>query len=158
MDTRDPGMPQPDDQYWMRHALALAERAEAEDEVPVGAVVVREGVVLGEGYNRPIGSRDPSAHAEMIALREAARNADNYRLAGADLYVTLEPCTMCAGAIIHARIRRVVFGARDPKTGAAGSCFEILGTDQLNHRVEVCAGVLAEECGGRLRAFFARRR
>lgn len=146
------------DADWMRHALTLAESAEAEDEVPVGAVVVRDGTVLGEGHNQPIGSCDPSAHAEILALRQAARQVGNYRLAGADLYVTLEPCTMCAGAIIHARIRRVVFGARDPKTGAAGSCFDILGTDRLNHRVEVVDAVLAEECGERLRAFFARRR
>ncbi len=147
-----------EDTHWMRHALDLAARAEAEDEVPVGAVVVRDGELLGEGYNRPIGSADPSAHAEMLALREAARREGNYRLTDADLYVTLEPCTMCAGAIIHARIRRVIYGADDPKTGAAGSQFDILGTDRLNHRVVLTRGVLAETCGEQLRAFFARRR
>lgn len=144
--------------YWMRRALHLARRAEAEGEVPVGAVLVRDGKVLGEGWNCPIGSSDPTAHAEIVALRNAAASVDNYRLPGSVLYVTLEPCVMCAGAIIHARVARVVFGARDPKGGAAGSVFEVLGTDRLNHRVMVEGGVLEGECGELLRAFFRRRR
>jgi tRNA(adenine34) deaminase len=142
----------------MRRALGLAERAEAAGEVPVGAVLVRDGEVVGEGWNRPIGAHDPTAHAEVEALRDAGRRLANYRLPGTALYVTLEPCAMCAGAILHARVARVVFGARDPKGGAAGSVFDLLGTDRLNHRVEVVSGVLAEACGQRLQAFFQSRR
>lgn len=147
-----------DDEHWMRRALELAERAEAEGEVPVGAVLVRDGAVVGEGWNRPIGAHDPTAHAEVEALRDAARRLANYRLPGTTLYVTLEPCAMCAGAILHARVTRVVFGAHDPKGGAAGSVFDLLGTDRLNHRVEVTVGVLAQESAQRLQAFFQARR
>ncbi len=146
------------DATWMRHALALAQRAEAEREVPVGAVVVLDDAPVGEGWNRPIGASDPTAHAEVNALRAAARRIGNYRLTGATLYVTLEPCVMCAGAIVHARLRRVVYGAADPKGGAAGSVFEVLGSERLNHCVEVQGGVLAEECRRLLREFFGRRR
>jgi len=144
--------------YWMRRALDLARKAEQEGEVPVGAVLVRGEEVLGEGWNCPIGRSDPTAHAEIVALRNAAASVGNYRLPGSILYVTLEPCVMCAGAIIHARVERVVFGARDPKGGAAGSVFEVLGTERLNHRVTVEGGVLEGECGELLRAFFRRRR
>jgi tRNA(adenine34) deaminase len=147
-----------DEERWMRRALELAGRAEAAGEVPVGAVLVQDGEVVGEGWNRPIGAHDPTAHAEIEALRDAARRLANYRLPGTILYVTLEPCVMCAGAILHARVARVVFGARDPKGGAAGSVFDLLGTDRLNHRVEVTAGVLAEESARRLQAFFQSRR
>lgn len=146
-----------EDERWMRHALALARRAEAAGEVPVGACIVRDGALLGEGWNQPISGRDPTAHAEVIALRAAAREA-GYRLVGTTLYVTLEPCVMCAGAIVHARVRRLVYGARDPKTGAAGSVFDIVRTEALNHRVECTSDVLATECGDVLRKFFAARR
>ncbi len=142
----------------MQHALELARDAECHREVPVGAVLVQEGVVVGEGWNRPISACDPTAHAEVVALRSAASAVGNYRLPGTTLYVTLEPCAMCAGAIIHARMARVVFGARDPKGGAAGSVFALLGTERLNHRVEVEGGVLEQECGELLRNFFRRRR
>lgn len=138
--------------------MELALRAAREGEVPVGAVVVKDGQAIGEGWNRPIGAHDPTAHAEIQALRAAAQVLGNYRLPDTTLYVTLEPCAMCAGAIIHARVRRVVFGAFDPKGGAAGSVFEILGTDKLNHRVEVQGGVLAQECGDMLREFFVLKR
>ena len=144
---------------FMREALALAERAAAEGEVPVGAVVVRDGVVIGRGWNRPIGRHDPTAHAEIEALRDAAQRAGNYRLPGATLYVTLEPCPMCAGAIVHARVARVVYGAADPRSGAAGSVFDLLPSDQrFNHRTLCDGGVLARECGDRLRNFFQVRR
>ncbi|MFZ5579766.1 MAG: tRNA adenosine(34) deaminase TadA [Pseudomonadota bacterium] len=143
---------------WMRHALALAARAEAEGEVPVGAVLVREGEVIGEGWNRPIGTHDPSAHAEMLALRDAARRVGNYRLPGSTMYVTLEPCPMCVGAMIHARVQRVVFAAHDPKTGACGSAMDLPGHGSHNHRLVVEGGVLAEEAGEMLRAFFRARR
>lgn len=147
-----------EDLVWMRRALDLAQRAREDGEVPVGAVLVRDGACLGEGWNRPIGSNDPTAHAEIGALRDAARRAGNYRLPGTTLYVTLEPCVMCAGAIIHARVARVVYGAHDPKGGAAGSVFEILGTARLNHQVICEGGVLGAECGGMLRDFFVARR
>ncbi|MGH8585208.1 MAG: tRNA adenosine(34) deaminase TadA [Gammaproteobacteria bacterium] len=147
-----------DDAGWMREALLLAHRARDAGEVPVGAVLVREGEVLGEGWNCPITRRDPSAHAEVMALRAAASRVGNYRLPGAALYVTLEPCVMCAGAIIHARLARVVFGAPDPKGGAAGSVFAVLGTERLNHRVEVQGGCLGEACGEVLQLFFQERR
>ncbi|MEI2455092.1 tRNA adenosine(34) deaminase TadA [Lysobacter firmicutimachus] len=148
------------DEGWMRHALALAERAEREDdEIPVGAVLVSaEGAVIGEGWNRNIGSHDPSAHAEIVALREGGRAIGNHRLLGATLYVTLEPCAMCAMAMVHARVARVVYGARDPKTGAAGSVFDLLADPRHNHRVEVRGGVLGEEAGARLTAYFRRKR
>lgn len=142
----------------MREALALAEHAAAAGEVPVGAVLVRGDEVIGEGWNRPIGARDPTAHAEVVALRMAAGRTGNYRLVDSTLYVTLEPCPMCAGAIVHARVARVVFGAADPRTGAAGSVFNLLQAEALNHRAEVRGGVLAEECGTVLRDFFRARR
>ncbi|HTL14190.1 MAG TPA: tRNA adenosine(34) deaminase TadA [Thermomonas sp.] len=148
------------DERWMRHALALAARARDEDdEIPVGAVLVSaEGDVLGEGWNRNIGEHDPSAHAEIVALREAGRRLGNHRLLGTTLYVTLEPCAMCAMAMVHARVARVVFGAFDPKTGAAGSVFDLLADPRHNHRVEVAGGVLAEVAGPMLSAYFRARR
>lgn len=142
----------------MRHALALANRAAEAGEVPVGAVIVKDGQIIGEGYNRPILDHDPSAHAEMVALREAGRRIGNYRLPGATLYVTLEPCVMCAGAITHARIERVVFGATDPKAGAVHSVYDVIAVPRLNHVVQWTGGVLEEECGQLLRAFFRARR
>jgi tRNA(adenine34) deaminase len=146
------------DVAWMRKALELAGRAETDGEVPVGAIVVRDEAVLGEGWNRPIGSHDPTAHAEVLALRAAAGAVGDYRLGGATLYVTLEPCPMCAAAIAHARIARLVFGAWDPRQGAAGSVFNLVATDAMNHRVDAFGGVLSEECGALLRRFFAGRR
>jgi len=157
----DQAAPQPGqaaDEYWMQRALELARRAAEEGEVPVGAVLVRDGELLGMGWNRPIVGHDPTSHAEIVALRDAATRVANYRLPQTDLYVTLEPCVMCAGAIIHARVRRVVFGALDPKGGAAGSVFDVLGTDRLNHRVEVCGPVLADACSEVLQGFFRARR
>ena len=142
----------------MQEALALARQAGAAGEVPVGAVVVRDGVVVGRGYNRPVAACDPSAHAEMLALREAATREKNYRLAGCDLYVTLEPCAMCAGAIMHARLSRVVYGAADPKTGACGGVIDLFANPRLNHHARVTGGVLAAECGALLQAFFQERR
>jgi tRNA(adenine34) deaminase len=142
----------------MRQALGLARRAMDLGEVPVGAVVVREGEVIGEGWNRPVNSRDASSHAEMEAIRAACETALNYRIPGATLYVTLEPCVMCSGAIFHARIARVVFGARDPKTGAAGSVIDLFSEQRLNHHAVVEGGVLAAESGELLREFFAARR
>lgn len=146
------------DVTWMRHALLLAARAESEGEVPVGAVLVRHGEILGEGWNRPIGTHDPSAHAEMLALREAARQVGNYRLPGTTMYVTLEPCPMCVGAMIHARVERVVFAAHDPKTGACGGALDLPVHPSHNHRLLVEGGVLAEEAAEMLRAFFRSRR
>jgi len=142
----------------MRRALALALRAKDEGEVPVGAVVVRDGAILGEGWNRPIISSDPTSHAEVNALRAAAAAAANYRLPDTTLYVTLEPCAMCAGAMIHARVARLVYGASDPKTGAAGSVFDIAGTARLNHQIEVVGGILEPESATLLRDFFRKRR
>ena len=147
-----------EDIRWMKHALSLAQQAVAEDEVPVGAVVVRNGEMLGEGWNRPISTNDPTAHAEIMALRDAAQREDNYRLTGATLYVTLEPCLMCAGAMIHARISRLVFGARDPKRGAVNSTAHAFEAQGLNHRVEVEGGVMAAECAEVLQGFFRDRR
>jgi len=143
---------------WMREALALAKRAEAMGEVPVGALIVREGQVLGEGWNQPIAAHDPTAHAEILALRAAAKSVPDYRLGGATLYVTLEPCPMCAAAIAHARIARLVFGAWDPRQGAAGSAFNLVASEAMNHRVDAFGGVLSDECGALLRGFFAGRR
>jgi tRNA(adenine34) deaminase len=145
-------------EHWMREALKRAGRARSEGEVPVGAVVVHEGQLVGEGWNRPIGAIDPTAHAEVLALRDAARALGDYRMAEADLFVTLEPCVMCAGAIVHARLRRVIFGAYDPKAGAAGSAFNILENPAALHRPAMMGGVLAEECGALLREFFTARR
>jgi tRNA(adenine34) deaminase len=150
---------QQDDRAYMEHALTLARRAMAEGEVPVGAVVVSDGRIVGEGWNRPITSRDPTAHAEVVALRDAATALSNYRLSETTLYVTLEPCPMCAGAIVHARVRRVVYAAKDPKGGAAGSVFDLLPTDhRFNHRVEIEGGLMQQESGDLLRAFFRQRR
>ena len=142
----------------MRAALDLASEAAAAGEVPVGAVVVKDGEVIGRGYNRPITTSDPTAHAEIIALREAARSLGNYRLTGCELYVTLEPCAMCVGAMVHARIARVVYGARDPKTGACGSIVDLPAVATFNHHATFAGGVLAQECGDVLRRFFAERR
>jgi len=147
-----------EDEVWMRRALQLAREAEADGEVPVGAVIVRDGVVLGEGRNRMIGAHDASAHAEIDALRDAGRRVGNYRQSGATLYVTLEPCVMCAGAMIHARIGRVVYAAADPKTGAAGSVFDTLLSERHNHRIAVAGGLLAEASRDLLQAFFRARR
>jgi tRNA(Arg) A34 adenosine deaminase TadA len=148
------------DEFWMRHALDLAQRAQyQDDEIPVGAVIVSaEGELLGEGWNRNISESDPTAHAEVVAMRNAGAKVGNYRLLGTTLYVTLEPCPMCAMAMIHARVGRVVFGASDPKTGAAGSVFDLLGDPRHNHRVEVQGGVLAEEAGQRLTNYFRAKR
>lgn len=146
------------DEAFMRRALELARQGQAEGEVPVGAVVVLDDRVIGEGWNRPIAARDPTAHAEIQALRAAAQAVGNYRLAGAQLYVTLEPCAMCVGAMFHSRIARVVFGARDPKTGSAGSVIDLFSETRLNHHAKVVEGVLAEESGALLSAFFAARR
>ncbi len=146
------------DGHWMRAALALAEEARRRGEVPVGAVVVTDGRVVGRGFNAPIEGNDPTAHAEIAALRDAGRALGNYRLPESDLYVTLEPCPMCTGAIMQARIRRLVFGAADPKTGACGSVVDLFAERRLNHHTAVSGGVLAEECGALLRRFFAERR
>lgn len=146
------------DECHMREALEQAQRAWDAGEVPVGAVVVKDGEIIGRGFNRPISGHDPSAHAEIQALRDAAQRVGNYRLIGCDLYVTIEPCVMCAGAIMHARIARVVYGARDPKTGAHGSIVDLFAEKRLNHHTEVINDVLAEECGGMLSRFFAERR
>ncbi len=146
------------DRYWMGRALALARRAADAGEVPVGAVVVWDDEVIGEGWNQPIGACDPTAHAEVLALRAAAARVGNYRLVDSTLYVTLEPCPMCAGAIVHARVARVVFGAADPRAGAAGTVFDLLRSAVLNHRAEVAGGVSAEECATLLRDFFRARR
>ena len=142
----------------MRHALKLADQAQRAGEVPVGAVVVKDGEIIGRGFNAPISRHDPSAHAEMLALRDAAQNIGNYRLVGCELFVTLEPCLMCAGAIMHARIARLVYGVSDPKTGACGSVMNVFAEQRLNHHAEVVVGVLAEECGLMLSNFFALRR
>ncbi|MEI7447492.1 MAG: tRNA adenosine(34) deaminase TadA [Burkholderiales bacterium] len=146
------------DLAFMRAALAEAELARAAGEVPVGAVVVRDGTIIGRGWNRPIGGHDPTAHAEVGALRDAAARLGNYRLPGCDLYVTLEPCAMCAGAIQHARIRRVVWGAADPKTGACGSVVDLFAEPRLNHHARSIGGVLAADCATTLQSFFAARR
>jgi len=146
------------DRQHMQLALALAQEAAEQGEVPVGAIVMKDGVVIGRGRNAPIGNHDPSAHAEMMALREAAQAIGNYRLVDCTLYVTLEPCAMCAGAIQHARITRLVYGASDPKTGACGSVVNLMAETKLNHHCEVSAGVLAEECGAALSDFFKQRR
>lgn len=142
----------------MRQALQLAGRGAIEGEVPVGALIVKDGEVIGEGWNQPIGTHDPSAHAEMLAMRAAAQRLGNYRLPGSTLYVTLEPCVMCAGAIIHARVERLVFGAWDPKAGAVSSVYDVISNPRLNHRLEWTGGVLEEDCGGLLRKFFKARR
>ncbi len=142
----------------MREALAEAQKAWDAGEVPVGAVVVKDGAIVGRGYNRPISAHDPTAHAEIEALRQAAARLGNYRLVGCELFVTIEPCAMCAGAILHARIARVVYGARDPKTGAHGSVVDLFGERRLNHHTVVVQGILAQDCGGILSRFFAAKR
>jgi tRNA(adenine34) deaminase len=149
---------QQQDEYWMRHALGLARLAWEQGEVPVGAVLVQGDRVIGEGWNRPIGQQDPTAHAEIMALRQGGKVLENYRLLDTTLYVTLEPCVMCAGAMIHSRITRLVFGARDEKTGAAGSLINVLGHPGMNHQIEMVNGVLADECAGMLSDFFRMRR
>ncbi|MDO6558148.1 tRNA adenosine(34) deaminase TadA [Paraglaciecola chathamensis] len=146
------------DQLWMRHALALATKAADAGEIPVGAVLVKDQHVIGEGWNQSIMLNDPSAHAEMQAIRQAGEFIQNYRLIGTTLYVTLEPCTMCAGLLVHSRIERLVFGAYDAKTGAAGSIMDVLRDTRLNHQVEVVGGVLGEQCGETISAFFRKRR
>ena len=148
------------DTHWMRHALALAERAEREhDEIPVGAVLVDAlGQAIGEGWNRNIGDHDPTAHAEIVAMRTAGKAIGNHRLIGCTLYVTLEPCAMCAMAAVHARVARVVYAANDPKTGAAGSVFDLLADPRHNHRVEVQGGLLAGDAGAMLSSYFRRKR
>ena len=146
------------DRQFMQQALDLAKLAAAAGEVPVGAVLVRDGQVISTGFNQPITNSDPSAHAEMMALRAAASDESNYRLPGTTLYVTLEPCTMCAGAMLHARVDRVVFGTTDPKTGAAGSVLNVFSEKQINHQTVVEGGIMSEECGQILRNFFKERR
>ena len=146
------------DEHWMRYALELAGKAEQAGEVPVGAVVVADNTVIGEGWNPPISDHDPSAHAELKAIRMAAGNRANYRVIDATLYVTLEPCPMCAGALVHSRISRVVFGAFDEKTGAAGSVMQLCRHEALNHQLDVTGGVMAEQCATMISDFFKRRR
>jgi tRNA(Arg) A34 adenosine deaminase TadA len=146
------------DEDYMKLALAEARKAEAAGEIPVGAIVVAEGMIIGRGFNQPIASNDPTAHAEIIAFREAARHQNNYRLTNATMFCTVEPCTMCAGAMIHARLGRLVFGTPDPRAGAAGSIYNILTDPRLNHRVDVVNGICEDECVAILREFFAVRR
>ena len=146
------------DDYWMRHALQLADNAQQQGEIPVGAVLVKDNQIIGEGWNQSISLHDPSAHAEMMAIRQAGKNLQNYRLVGSCLYVTLEPCSMCAGLLVHSRIHRLVFGASDFKTGAVGSLFDLLNDLRMNHRVAVKGGVMQHECGDKLSAFFKIRR
>jgi tRNA(adenine34) deaminase len=146
------------DSIFMRQALDQARNAWALGEVPVGAVVVKDGQVIATGFNQPIGNHDPTAHAEIMALRAAAAILGNYRLPGCELYVTLEPCAMCAGAMLHARLARVIFGATDPKTGAGGSIVNLFEQNQLNHHTQLSSGVMAQECGTLLKEFFAERR
>ena len=146
------------DDVCMREALTLAHEAWRAGEVPVGAVIVKDGAIIGRGYNRPITSHDPTTHAEIVAIREAAAHLKNYRLIDCELYVTLEPCMMCVGAMLHARLKRVVFGARDPKTGACGSVIDLPAEEKLNHHAVFTGGVLADECSEMLKAFFRERR
>ena len=148
----------PDHAFFMREALAEAARAEALGEVPVGAVLATDGRIVGRGRNAPIGSNDPAAHAEIVALRDAGQTLSTYRFPGSTLYVTLEPCVMCAGAMVHARVAHLVFGAPDPKSGAAGTVTNVFEAATMNHRVRVTGGVLADDCGERLRQFFRSRR
>lgn len=146
------------DEYYMRRALELAKQGEALGEVPVGAVIVKDGEIVGEGFNQPISSHDPTAHAEVVALRDAASRIENYRLVDCTLYVTIEPCTMCAGSLIHARIKRLVFGATEPKSGVVGSNDNALLLPHFNHSIEIVSGVLADECSAAMSNFFATRR
>lgn len=146
------------DEHWMRQALELAHKAEQQGEVPVGAVIVKNNQRIAEGWNQPIQNHDPSAHAEMSAMRKAGQVLNNYRLIDTTLYVTLEPCSMCVGAMIHARVRRLVFGAYDLKTGAAGSAINLIGESVHNHKIEVVSGLMEDECKSILQAFFKSRR
>lgn len=146
------------DEYWMRQALLLAQQAEQLGEVPVGAIIILDDRIIGSGWNQPISQHDPTAHAEIIALRAACLQQQNYRLPRATMYITLEPCVMCAGAIVHARIERVIFAATEPKTGAAGSCFDVFNTPQLNHHVKCEGGLLADESSAILKSFFRSKR
>jgi tRNA(adenine34) deaminase len=146
------------DVIWMQHAIQLAETAAQHNEVPVGAVLIQDNQIIGEGWNRPIGLHDPSAHAEVIALRDAATKIKNYRLVNSTLYVTLEPCMMCVGALVHARVQRVVYGASEPRAGAVQSVFQLGSSEKLNHRIQYAGGVLAEQCGDLLKRFFQARR
>lgn len=146
------------DQQFMQQAIEQAQLAALAGEVPVGAVLVKDGQVIAKAFNKPITNHDPSAHAEMLTLRQAAQVEQNYRLPGSTLYVTLEPCAMCSGAILHARVDRVVFGATDPKTGAAGSVLDVFSSKQINHQTHVEGGIMSEECGQLLRSFFKERR
>ena len=146
------------DAAFMRQAMLLAEKAQAIGEVPVGAIIVVDSMIVGQGYNQSIALHDPSAHAEMLALREAAKNLENYRVVDATLYVTLEPCPMCAGALVHGRVKRIVFGAYDQKTGAAGTTMNLVQHDLLNHKMDVTGGCLQDECSAQISAFFKQRR
>jgi tRNA(adenine34) deaminase len=148
----------PSHEFFMSRALELARQAEAMGEVPVGAVIVKDNIIVAEGFNRPISGSDPTAHAEIVAMRAAAQVLGSYRLLNTTLYVTLEPCAMCAGAMVHARIQNLVFGASDPRAGAAGSVFNIVQSTALNHRVAIEGGILGDECGALLKAFFIARR
>lgn len=150
--------PSKSDDYWMQQALDQAQRAADCGEVPVGAVLVRDGALIGAGFNSPISAHDPTCHAEIAAIRDASSRASNYRLPGSTLYVTIEPCTMCVGALIHARIARLVFGAREPRAGAVASQLQLLDCDHFNHRVEWSEGVMADDCGGIMTTFFRSRR
>ena len=147
-----------DDAKWMQRAFELAQKAKEQDEVPVGAVIVYENKIIGEGYNQPISSNDPTAHAEIVALRQAGQTLNNYRLPDATMYVTLEPCAMCAGAIVHARLAKLIYAADDPKTGACGSVFNLLQTNELNHKVEIEKGLMEEESRTMLQDFFKAKR
>lgn len=149
---------QEEDLKWMARALELAANAEALDEVPVGAVVVKNGEVIGEGFNQPISSHDPTAHAEILALRSASRTEGNYRLTGSTIYSTIEPCSMCAGALVHARVKRLVYGAKEPRAGAVESRVKLLDNGSLNHRVAVTAGVLENACSETMRSYFKSKR
>lgn len=146
------------DQHWMEQALLLADKAAEQGEIPVGAILIKDNKVVGEGWNQSIGLNDPSAHAEMLAIRQGAKLLNNYRLPDTTLYVTLEPCSMCAGLLVHSRIERLVFGAADAKTGAAGSIMDLLNDERLNHQVEVSGGLLAKQCGDKISQFFQMRR
>ncbi len=147
-----------DDEHWMNEAITEARKAAVADEVPVGAIVVLDNTIIGRGFNRPISSCDPTAHAEIIALRDAAKTINNYRLIKASLYVTLEPCTMCAGAIVHSRIERLIYGASEPKAGVVHSQRRLLEEPYFNHNIEVCSGICKDECSTIISSFFAKRR
>lgn len=146
------------DKEWMQRAFELAQKAKEHDEVPVGAVIVYQDQIIGEGWNQPISSNDPTAHAEIIALRDAGNKVGNYRLPNATMYVTLEPCAMCAGAILHARLSKIIFAVADPKTGACGSIFNLLQAEELNHKVEIDKGIMEDECRSLIQTFFKEKR